>query len=68
MSLNEFIATLEDIIGKKAIIDQYPMQPGDVEITYADVTRAQEDFGYEPKTPFAEGLRRFVEWYRENRL
>ncbi len=68
VSLNEFIATLEEIIGKKAVIDQYPMQPGDVEITYADVSAAQQDLGYEPKTPFATGLRKFVEWYRENRL
>ncbi len=42
-----------------------PMQPGDVEITYADVTGLQEDFGFKPSTPLREGLRSFAKWYKE---
>ena len=42
-----------------------PMQPGDVEITYADVTALQEDFGFKPSTPLREGLRSFAKWYKE---
>jgi UDP-glucuronate 4-epimerase len=41
-------------------------QPGDVPLTWADVTRARRELGYEPKVPLAEGLKRFVKWYREN--
>ena len=42
-----------------------PMQPGDVEITYADTEALERDFGFRPSTPLREGLRRFAEWYRE---
>lgn len=42
-----------------------PMQPGDVEVTYADVTALQEDFGFKPDTPLREGLRSFAKWYKE---
>lgn len=68
VSLNEFISTLEEITGKQAIIDQQPMQPGDVEVTYADISSAQKDLNYEPKTSLESGLQKFVEWYKTNRL
>ena len=42
-----------------------PMQPGDVEVTYADVTALQEDFGFKPDTPLRDGLRSFAKWYKE---
>ena len=42
-----------------------PMQPGDVEVTYADVSALQEDFGFKPDTPLREGLRSFAKWYKE---
>lgn len=42
-----------------------PMQPGDVEVTYADVTPLQEDFGFKPSTPLRDGLRSFAKWYKE---
>ena len=42
-----------------------PMQPGDVEVTYADVTPLQEDFGFKPSTPLREGIRSFAKWYKE---
>lgn len=67
VSLNEFIATLEEITGKKAIINQMGMQPGDVEKTFADIAKAQKLLGYKPETSIKDGLAKFVEWYRENR-
>ncbi len=63
--LMDFIDTLEKIIGKQAIKEYYPMQPGDVYRTYADVTDLMNDFGFRPDTPIAVGLNRFVQWYRE---
>jgi UDP-glucuronate 4-epimerase len=68
VSLNEFIATLEQITGQKMQIEQQPMQPGDVEQTFADISKAKKLLGYTPKTTFVEGLSKFVEWYKANRL
>ncbi len=68
VSLNEFITTLEEVIGKKAKINQMGMQPGDVNITYADISKAQKLLGYDPKTSFKEGLTKFVKWYRQERM
>lgn len=68
VSLNEFISTLEEITGKEMKINQMGMQPGDVDQTYADISKAQKLLGYDPKTNFKEGLTKFVEWYKENRL
>lgn len=65
-TLNELIAELEKALGKKAILDRKPSQPGDVERTFADVTRSRAELGYRPKTSLAEGLRRFAEWFRAN--
>lgn len=65
VSLNELIAELERAIGKKAILDRKPAQPGDVERTYADLTRSKQELGYTPQISLPEGLRRFVEWYNE---
>jgi UDP-glucuronate 4-epimerase len=56
---------LERAIGKQAIIDRRPAQLGDVERTYADLTRSTSELGYKPKVSLAEGLKRFVEWFRE---
>ena len=42
-----------------------PMQPGDVDVTYADVTEFEKDFGFKPSVGLKEGLRRFVKWYKE---
>jgi UDP-glucuronate 4-epimerase len=63
-TLRELIDLIAAATGKEPIIDQQPMQPGDVPRTYADVTRAQEFLGYQPKVSMREGIRRFVEWYR----
>jgi UDP-glucuronate 4-epimerase len=66
VSLDEMVKSLEKVIGKPAILDRQPMQPGDVEITCADISRAASEIGYHPKTTLAEGLDRFVGWFREN--
>lgn len=63
--LMDFIAILEKSLGKKAEIDLQPMQPGDVKETYADIEATRRDFGFNPATSIAEGIPRFVEWYRE---
>jgi UDP-glucuronate 4-epimerase len=62
--LERFVAILETAIGKKAIIERAPMPPGDIEATYADISATTRDFGFQPKTALAEGLPRFVAWYR----
>ena len=62
--LEELIAHLEARLGKKAILDRQPDQPGDVVATWADVAKAGRILGYEPKTPIEDGLTAFVEWYR----
>ncbi len=63
--LDEFIATLERLLGKKAIRDLQPMQPGDVPATCAAIERAAAALDFAPRTPLAEGLERFVAWYRD---
>ncbi len=65
VALGDLIALLEEAMGKKAIIDRQPLQPGDVERTFADVTRAKEELGYQPTTDMRQGLKRFVEWFQE---
>lgn len=67
VSLREMVETIEKILGKKAIINQLPMQPGDVDKTYANIDKAKKILGYNPKTEFEEGMRNFVNWYMEER-
>ena len=62
--LTDFIAALEQALGKKAEMRFEPMQPGDVVKTYADIEEAHRDLGFEPTTPMDEGVRKFVRWYR----
>ena len=64
ISLNDMVRSLEKVLGKKAGIDKRPEQPGDVPLTYADISKARRLLGYEPRVPFEEGLRSFVEWWR----
>jgi UDP-glucuronate 4-epimerase len=64
VALRDFVATLEGALGVKALIEEQPMQPGDVEATYADVDRLRAVIGFVPVTPLAEGLARWAEWYR----
>ena len=65
VELDEFIATLERLLGRTAKRDLQPMQPGDVPATYASIDRLRALTGFAPRTPLAEGLARFVAWYRE---
>lgn len=63
--LDKLVRTIEKALGKKAIINCLPMQPGDVKQTYADIRKAGRKLGYKPKTQLQAGLERFVEWLRE---
>jgi UDP-glucuronate 4-epimerase len=64
VELLRFIEIIEDCLGRKAVKNFLPMQPGDVPATYADVDDLMRDVGFKPSTPLEEGLKRFVEWYR----
>ena len=66
VELETFIATLERLLGRAAIRDPQPMQPGDVPATYASIDRLHALTGFAPRTPLAEGLARFVAWFREH--
>ncbi|WP_226642663.1 NAD-dependent epimerase [Mesobacillus subterraneus] len=68
VKLLDFIQTLEEKIGKKAEKVFLPMQPGDVKITYADITDLQSDVGFSPTTALEKGLESFVDWYKEYHL
>lgn len=61
----DFIETLEECLGKKAVKKFLPMQKGDVYITYADVDELINDFNFKPNTSIKIGLRKFVDWYKE---
>lgn len=63
--LMDYIETLERCLGRTAVKEFLPMQPGDVYQTYADVTGLMDDFGFKPDTTIEEGLDKFVKWYRE---
>ncbi|MFK7975892.1 MAG: NAD-dependent epimerase [Halioglobus sp.] len=65
VNLNEFIAAIEDAVGKKAKRELLPMQPGDVASTYADVDDLVTAVDYQPSTPISVGVKRFVDWYLE---
>lgn len=65
--IRELISTLEEYLGRKAIVDRRPAHPADVERTWADISRARELLGWSPTVPFAEGLRALVDWYQCNR-
>jgi UDP-glucuronate 4-epimerase len=65
ITLSNLIAELETAIGRKAIIDRRPAQPGDVERTYADLTQSRAELSYQPRVPISEGLKRFVAWFKE---
>ena len=64
--LGELIEYIEQALGKKAKKEYLPKQPGDVEQTYADVTRAAKELGYKPSTHIKEGLTNFVNWLRQD--
>ncbi len=63
--LMDFIGAIEDALGRKAEKNFLPMQKGDVATTWADTTDLENTFGYRPATPVKEGIRRFIDWYRD---
>jgi len=63
-TLSQLISGLEEILGKKAAINYLPDQPGDVPITFAEVSKAHRLLGYSPGTPLKQGLRRYVDWVK----
>lgn len=63
VELNDLIALLEEHLGKKAIIERQPVQPGDVPLTYADITKARKLLNYKPQTKIEQGIPKFTEWF-----
>jgi UDP-glucuronate 4-epimerase len=64
VSLRDLIEALGRALGVQPRVERHPDQPGDVRITYADISRARAELGYDPQVDLEEGLRRFVAWYR----
>ena len=65
VALADFVAALERELGRTAVRELVPLQPGDVPDTWADSSRLARDTGWRPTTPVAEGVRRFVAWFRD---
>jgi len=65
IELKKLIRLLEDALGKKAVLKHLPEQPGDVPITYADISKAKNELGYQPQVLIEQGIQSFVKWYQE---
>ncbi len=63
--LTDFIALIEQSLQRKAKVELEPMQPGDVPATYADIEASRRDLGFEPTTPIAVGIPKFIDWYKD---
>jgi UDP-glucuronate 4-epimerase len=63
VELRRLVELIEHALGKRAIVDHQPQQPGDVPVTFADVSKARRLLGYEPATRIETGIERFVEWF-----
>jgi UDP-glucuronate 4-epimerase len=63
VSLNEALEIIRDVTGKELVIEQLPLQPGDVQLTNADISKARQLLDYDPKTPFREGMSQFFDWF-----
>ena len=68
VKLSRLIELLEDALGKKAIIDRQPMQPGDVPITFADISKARVRLGYHPRVKIGQGIKMFAEWFKKSQI
>jgi len=66
VELSRLIGLIEAALGKKAVIDRQPMQPGDVPITFADISKARARLGYQPKVKIEQGIKLFAEWYKNS--
>ena len=67
ITLKELIRSIEEVTGKKAVIEHHADQPGDVPRTFADITKAKQLLGYNPQTKFKEGIKKFYEWFLQNK-
>lgn len=67
INLRKMIQTIENSLSKKAILNHLPLQKGDVNITYADISKSKAEIGYNPKYDFETGISKFVEWYQFNK-
>lgn len=67
ITLKKMVETIETSLGKKAVLDKLPLQPGDVSITYADISKAKAEIGYDPKYGIETGIDKFVAWYNDNK-
>jgi UDP-glucuronate 4-epimerase len=65
VTVKQMIGLLEDALGKKAIIDYQPPQPGDMPRTHADISKARKLLGYQPTTPIEIGIQKFADWFRK---
>jgi len=63
VKLNDLIGLLEKLLGKRAVIDRQPVQPGDVPITFADISKARGKLNYNPQVKIEQGLPKFVDWF-----
>ena len=68
VKLKDLIATIEKVMNKKVKINHQPMQPGDVDITFANIDKAKKLFGYAPSTSLEDGISSFVKWYHEQKV
>ena len=66
--LDRLIELIEGALGKKAVIERQPPQPGDVPITCADISKARARLGYNPRVKIEAGIPLFVDWFRQNKL
>ena len=66
VKLNKLIELLEYFLGKKAVVDRQPLQPGDVPITFADISKSRARLGYHPAIKIERGIRLFVDWFTRN--
>ena len=66
-TLVDLVRRIEGALGREAVLDRQPFQPGDVPVTYADISLARAELGYDPSTPISEGIPRYVEWYRQQK-
>lgn len=66
--LSRMIELLEAALGKKAIIDRFPLPPGDIPLTFADISRAREKLGYNPQIKFEQGIKLFADWFLKDKM
>jgi UDP-glucuronate 4-epimerase len=66
VTLSRLIGLIEDALGKKAVIDRRPVPPGDVPVTFADITRARAQLDYQPRVKIEAGIKLFIDWFRKS--